>query len=155
VALIDDVGAGPVGLDTAGFIYLIEEHPRFLPLIEPVFAAIAAGRLSAATSAVTLLEVLVVPYRVGDLDLASRYEALLTRSRGLALVDLGRSQLRAAAQLRALHRGLRTPDALQIAAALAAGCSALVTGDRRLPAVAGLRVLRLADYGGRTHTRTR
>jgi hypothetical protein len=33
LALIEDVGAGPVGLDTAIFIYFIEEHERFLPVI--------------------------------------------------------------------------------------------------------------------------
>ncbi len=153
MGLIEDVGPGPVGLDTAAFIYWIEEHPDFLPVVEPVFGAIAAGRLAAVTSSLTLLEVLVVPYRAGDLALASRYEALLTRSRGLTLVDLGRSQLRAAAQLRALHHGLRTPDALQMAAALGAGCSALVTNDRRLPAATGLRILRLTAYrrGARSH----
>ena len=72
----------------------------------------------------TLLETLVIPYRTGDLALAERYEALLARSRGLRLVDLDRPLLRAAAQLRATA-GLKTPDALQIAAALArgAGCS--------------------------------
>jgi predicted nucleic acid-binding protein len=61
VGLIEDLGAGPVGLDTAVFIYFIEENPDFLRLVEPVFAAIDGGSLQAFTSAVTLLEVLVVP----------------------------------------------------------------------------------------------
>jgi hypothetical protein len=43
VGLIQDVRGGLVGLDTVAFIYLIEEHPRFLPVIEPLFAAIDAG----------------------------------------------------------------------------------------------------------------
>lgn len=54
--------------------------------------------------------------------------------------------MRAAAQLRALHPSVRTPDALQLAAALFAGCSAFVTNDRDLPAVPGLEVLKLRDY---------
>jgi len=32
-----DLGGGPVGADTAIFIYFIGEHPRFLPLVEPLF----------------------------------------------------------------------------------------------------------------------
>jgi predicted nucleic acid-binding protein len=146
VGLIEDVGTGPVGLDTAVFIYFLEENPSFLRLVEPIFAAIDGGDLHAFTSAVTLLEVLVVPYRSQNEPLAERYESLLTRSRGLRLVDLDLAQLRAAARLRAVS-SLRTPDALQLAAALTSGCTAFVTGDRRLPAhVGGMKVLRLVDY---------
>ena len=97
------------------------------------------------TSAITLLEVLVVPYRAGNRPLAERYEALLMRSRGVRVVDLSVDQLRAAAQLRATF-GVKTPDALQIVAALTGGCTTLVTNDRRIPSIPGMRVLRLADY---------
>ncbi|MGH8284298.1 MAG: type II toxin-antitoxin system VapC family toxin [Steroidobacteraceae bacterium] len=97
------------------------------------------------TSAHTLLEVLVVPYRVGNRSLADRYEALLTRSRGIRIIDLSRDQLRAAAQLRAAS-GVKTPDALQLVAAPTTGCTTFVTNDRRIPAISGTRVLQLADY---------
>jgi predicted nucleic acid-binding protein len=97
------------------------------------------------TSAVTLLEVLVVPYRAGNLALATRYEALLTRSRGVLVREIDHAQLRAAAQLRAVA-GVRTPDALQLAAALAEGCTAFVTNDRRLPSPSGLRILQVGNY---------
>jgi predicted nucleic acid-binding protein len=60
-------------------------------------------------------------------------------------VELGHSVLRAAAQLRARFQ-VRTPDALQLASALATGCSAFVTNDRRLPDLPGLRVIALDRY---------
>jgi predicted nucleic acid-binding protein len=146
VGLIQEIGDGPLALDTVVFIYFIEEHPRFIPAVDRVFAAIDEGRLPAIASSLTLLEVLVVPYRAGNIPLAERYEQVLTRSRGLRLVDIDRTQLRAAAQLRALHPGLRTPDAIQISAALSGGCSTLLTNDRELPAVLGLRILQLGDF---------
>jgi predicted nucleic acid-binding protein len=146
VGLIREIGKGPLALDTVVFIYYIEEHPRFLPVLDPVYAAVDGGRLPAIASSLTLLEVLVVPYRAGNIPLAERYEQVLTRSRGLRLVDIDRAQLRAAAQLRALHANLRTPDAIQVAAALSGGCTVLLTNDRELPAVPGLRVLRLEDF---------
>ena len=145
MGLMADVGRGPIGLDTAIFIYYLEEHPRYLPLIEPIFAAIDAGRLAAVTSAVTLLETLVVPYRRGEAPLVGLYEDLLTHSRGLLMVDLERPLLRATAQLRAVTR-VRTPDALQLTAALTHACTAFVTNDRNLPDLGGLRVLQLEDY---------
>ena len=142
---MDDVGDGPVGLDTVIFVYFIEEHPRFLPLLEPLFIAIDAGTLEGVTSDVTLLETLVGPYRAGDIPLAERYEAILTRSRGIRLVELRRSVIRAAAQLRAGLR-IKTPDALQLAAALVSNCAVFLTNGRDLPPVPGLRILQLHDY---------
>jgi predicted nucleic acid-binding protein len=139
MGLREDLGPGPTALDTAPFIYYIEENESFLPVVAPLFEDVAAGRREIVTSALTLLEVLVVPYRAGNLELAARYEAHLSHSRGVRLVDIGRPQLRMAAQLRALHPTVRTPDALQLASALSAGCTTFVTNDRDLPAVPGLR----------------
>jgi predicted nucleic acid-binding protein len=139
------LGQGPVAIDTAVFIYFIEEDPRFLPLLDPLFREADQGTRELVTSAVTLLEVLVVPYRAGNRLLADRYEALLTSSRGIRLVDVTRDQLRAAAQLRATS-GIKTPDALQIVAAIGAECQTFVTNDRRLPGVPGLQVRQLSAY---------
>ncbi len=147
MGLIEDLGHGPVGLDTAVFIYFIEEHPRFFPVVAPVFSAVAGARLPAVTSGVTLLETLVIPYRSGDTALATRYEALLTRSRGIRFVDLDRPLLRSAAHLRALF-SVRTPDALQLAAALRARCTKYLTNDRALPRIPGLEIRQVSDYAG-------
>lgn len=140
MGLISDVGTGAVALDTAIFIYLIEEHPQFLQEVLPLFREADEGKRKLVTSALTLLEVLVVPYRAGNRLLAERYEALLTRSRGIQVVDLSRDQLRAAAQLRAVT-GVKTPDALQLVAAISRGCTTFVTNDRRLPPIPGLQVV--------------
>ena len=142
--LIDELPAGPVAIDTAIVIYFAERSERYVEAVRPLFEAADRGDVGLVTSAVTLLEVLVVPYRVGDSALARRYEALLTRSRGLTLVDLDRPILRAAAHLRATH-GVRTPDALQLAAGLSRGCGAFLTNDRRLPSLPNLPILQLRD----------
>jgi predicted nucleic acid-binding protein len=149
VGLMADLDGRMVGIDTAIFIYFIEEHPQFLPLIDPLFEAADAGSRELVTSALTLLEVLVVPYRAGNRVLADRYEALLTRSRGIRVIDLDRNQLRAAAQLRATT-AVKTPDALQMVAALAAGAKTFLTNDRRLPVIPGLRVVQLESYAAKS-----
>lgn len=144
MGLIESLGEGPIALDTVIFIYWIEESPAYLSRIEPLFHAVDRGEVEIVTSAITLLEVLVVPYRTGKVALAERYEQLLTRAEHLRLVDIDRQQLRAAAQLRALH-GIRTPDAFQLAAGLATRSTTLITNDRRLPSVPGLDVVQLRD----------
>jgi predicted nucleic acid-binding protein len=142
VGLIDQLPPGPIGIDTAPFIYFVERHPRYVDAIRPLIRAADAGTRQLVTSAITLLEVLVVPYRAGDLALASEYETLLTRSRGLRVCDIDAQQLRAAAQLRAKY-GLRTPDSIQLAAAITSGCAAFVTNDRRIPDVDNLKIVLL------------
>ena len=145
MGLMADVGPGPLAIDTAIFIYFIEKNPRFLPLIDPLFRAADDGTRELVTSALTLLEVLVVPLRAGNRSVADRYEALLTHSRGIRLVDLTRDQLRAAAQLRATT-SVKTPDALQLAAAIGTGCRTMLTNDRRIPSIPGLRIRQLSAY---------
>jgi predicted nucleic acid-binding protein len=53
--------------------------------------------------------------------------------------------LRAAAQLRAATN-VKTPDALQVVAAISGGCTTFLTNERRRPPVPGLRILELASY---------
>lgn len=146
MALIDALGPGPVAVDTAPFIYLIERHHDYLPLVRPMFEAADADSLELVTSGLTLLEVLVVPLRDGRQGLAQRYEAILTRSRGVRMVELGLPVLKTAAMLRARH-GVATPDALQLAAGLLSGCRVFVTNDRRLPPdIPGLRIVQLSEH---------
>ncbi len=145
MGLLKDLGGGPVALDSSIFIYFIEEHSIYLPLVEPLFEAIDAGELEAVTSSLTLLEVLVIPFRSANAALIARYETLLTRSRGLRLIDLDRDFLRSVAQVRASTR-VKTPDAMQLTAAMAAGCPVFLTNDDRIPNVPGLRVLVLESY---------
>jgi predicted nucleic acid-binding protein len=140
-----DTGRGPVGVDTSTFIYFIEEHPQFLPVLPPFFREVDEGRKELVTSALTLLEVLVVPYRSGDHLLAKCYEALLTQSRGVRVAEISRDHLRAAAQLRAATE-VKTPGEFQLVAALAAGCATFLTNDRALPTMPSLRILQLTSY---------
>ncbi|UCG87618.1 MAG: PIN domain-containing protein [Gemmatimonadota bacterium] len=147
MGLMGVVSGRRVAVDTVAFIYLIEEHPKYWPLVRSLFEDADTGKREIVTSALTLLEVLVIPYRVGDLALAERYEAVLTQSRGVQLVDVDAHQLQAAAQLRAAFR-FRTPDALQVAAALSRRCTTLITNDRDLPAIPGLEIVQLDDLLG-------
>jgi predicted nucleic acid-binding protein len=145
MGLIRDLASGPVGLDTPIFIYLLEEHPAYLNVVRPVFVAIAGGTLTGVTSALTLLETLVLPYRCGNAPLAGRYHDFLTRSHGLRMDPITNVVLDAAAQLRASHC-IKTPDAIQLATALIARCPVYLTNDRDLHRIPGVRILQVKSY---------
>lgn len=145
MGLMDDLGSGPVGIDTAIFIYYIEEHPKYFAPVRTLFTAIDKHRCRGVTSALTLLETLVVPYRAGDMAVAERYELLFSRSRGIELIDLDRALLRAAARIRAVYR-LKTPDSIQLAAAFSKACTTFLTHDRPLSKVRGIKILQIGRY---------
>ena len=45
MGLTEALGAGPIAVDTALFIYFIEEHPRFLAPVGELFARADAGEI--------------------------------------------------------------------------------------------------------------
>lgn len=145
MGIIDTIGKGPICLDTCIFIYYIEEHPKYIDIVTQVFEAIDQGSIKAVTSGITLLETLVIPLRNKDENLAKHYQQILTESDGLTFLELNQDLLYKAAHLRAKF-GLKTPDALQIAAAQVEKCRTFITNDRRLPEIQGLKVLQISDF---------
>ena len=81
------------------------------------------------TSTITLLEILVHPYRQNDSDTVNRYYGYLTRSPLIQFVPVTSEIADRAAELRA-HYGLKTPDAIQLATASEAGAGLFLTRDR-------------------------
>jgi len=126
-----------VVVDTAPFIYLLDDHPDFAPQFQGLFEAQARGHLRIALSTITLAEVLVGPLRKGQDTLARRYERALA---GFELVPVTAEVAATAARLRATS-GLQLPDALQAATAIECSAVALVTHDRDFSRLQGLRVV--------------
>lgn len=56
-------------LDTAPIIYFVEENPAFLAIVNFIFDYIEAGTITGITSAITLAECLVIPYRNNNIEL--------------------------------------------------------------------------------------
>ena len=124
-----------LALDTAPLIYFIEEHPLYLPRVEPLFAALDRGEVRFVTSTVTLLEVLVQPIRFGDSILMRRYREVLLDAVGLDTIPVSPQIAQEAARLRAIHRpGIA--DAIQLATALLEGATVFLTNDARFPTLA-------------------
>lgn len=91
-----------------------------------------------------MMEVLVLPLRLGDRALAERYREILLRSRNLQTLPVSESVAETAARLRA-EMNLRTPDALQLATASVNGAAYFFTNDARMPALPGIAGLHVAS----------
>jgi predicted nucleic acid-binding protein len=143
---LDDAlrGVTQLGLDTAPLIYLVEDHPRYAPLVDEIAGCITDGQFVGVTSVVSLGEVLVQPFARFDVPLQRRYRELLLNSIGFRTLPISAALAERAAELRARY-GMRLLDALQIAVAIDERCDAFLTNDRRLARVTDLRVLVLDD----------
>jgi predicted nucleic acid-binding protein len=124
-------------VDTAPWIYLLEDHAEFAPRFLGLFEAAERGQVQLALSTVTLAEVLTGPFKAGQTALAKRYETALS---AYQVVPLSAEIASLAAQLRVQYRQ-KLPDAVQLASALQIGAAALATHDRDFSAVQGLPVL--------------
>lgn len=136
--------SGLVYLDTPIFVYTVEHHSTYSPLLAPLWQSVAAGDLEIAASELCLMETLIRPIRDGDHPLAARYEQMLGQP-SLRFLPINQAILREAANLRATVKALRTPDALHAATALSAGAAMFLTNDRDFRAVPNLPVTILKD----------
>lgn len=143
---VDDAlsGVTRLGIDTAPIIYFVERNPLFVDTVRAVFDRVDAGAVEGFTSVITLTEVLTVPMRDSDAATEALYRTRLLHSRNLTTLAVIPAIAERAAELRARYQ-LRTPDALQIATALHAGCEAFLTNDGGLRRVTELAVLIVED----------
>lgn len=129
--------SGPVYVEANTVIYAVEKIEPYKSLLEPLWPAARAGRVSLVTSELTWLETLTKPMRDGNAPLEALFRAFLT-AKEITLVPATLAIWEEAAKLRAL--GLKTPDALHAATGLAAGCSLFLTNDPVFSRVSGLPV---------------
>lgn len=130
-----------VFLDAGAIIYLLEGDAGVRGSVQVVLRSLRSGDDTAllAVSALSRLEYRVRPLKDRNERVLARYAAWFSDP-GLLVVELGAEVIDLATELRAGY-GLRTPDALQAACALATDRDArFVTGDRDFERVSGLRV---------------
>lgn len=112
--LIDRLHGKLICLDTSPLIYYIERHPKYINILRPLFSEISSKNLIGFTSTISLLEVMVLPLRKGDIALAEKYREIMLYSENFTVYEVSNDISELAARIRAGYE-IRTPDALQIA----------------------------------------
>ena len=137
--------AGVVYLDAGVVALHLTGDPRYLPLTRVVLGGLRDGEFEGRTSAVTVYQLLVEPYRLGQEQTADRVEMLMAALPGLDIVPVSPTIARQAAQVKAQIGGGLT-RAIQIATALAGDSEVYVTQRSPLRRIAGLGVAQLDAY---------
>jgi predicted nucleic acid-binding protein len=117
-----------IAIDTNVFIYALEANPRYAAFADHVFSWLEQAGHRGVTSTITMMELLVQPYRAGDEQRVDEFYGLLATypnldwiAPDLEIADMG-------ARIRVMY-GLRTPDALQAATAVRSHVTGFVTND--------------------------
>ncbi len=131
-------------VDTSPFIYFFENHPDYLPAMQTFFDQVYSCNAQVITSIITYIEITTHPVRQGNRPLARKYREYFSYSDNLTLLPLDMSIADEVVHLRATY-GLRTPDAIQLGTALAAGADYVLTNDRKWNQVEDLEIIQIGD----------
>lgn len=118
-------------LDANTIIAIIERNRPFTPSQRAFMSGIDAGRVVAMSSDIALAECLVGPLRNGDRDAVESILEFFDDRPTFPVMTMSRSVMIKAAEIRALTLA-KLPDALHIACAFIAGCTVVVSADKRL-----------------------
>jgi predicted nucleic acid-binding protein len=137
-------GVGHIYIETAPLIYYVEANPAYVDRMDAIISAIEKSSIDAVSSVMTLTEVLAQPLKLGNINLAQAYRAILLNSGGFRLLPITAQIAESAADFRARYN-MRTPDALHIASAIDAGCDAFLTNDKGIKRVSEIAVWTLDE----------
>ena len=127
-----------VYLDSCIVIYLIQAPEPIRAAVRRALQPPAGPAPQVCISALTRLECRVWPIREDDAELLALFDRFFA-SRDLRRARLTVAVFDLATDLRARY-GVKTPDALHLAAAITWDCDEFWTNDRRLTGVTGERI---------------
>lgn len=145
MGLIEDIKGNRICIDTAPFIYFIEKNSKYFRLIKSIFSEIENEKIDAVTSTITLLEVLVLPLKLGKIELSEQYRDILLYTDGLSTCEVSHDISELGAKLRAKYL-IRTPDSIQLATGIIHGAKYFITNDIALKKVKEIGITVLDDY---------
>ena len=134
-----DTLRGNIYFDANCFVYNIDRVAPYNALLREVLMRANQGNCTIITSELTLMEVLVKHFKLGDDLLEEAFRDALQHTNEVSLIPVTIPILERAARIRA-SISIKTPDAIHAATGLIAGCTAFITNDTDFRRVAGLPV---------------
>lgn len=122
-----------VYLDSNLFISALEQSGPVSDGARHLLSSIDNGAIRAASSELTLAEVLVGPFRRADRALSQTYSEIFSSADQFAVCPVTRPVLEEAARIRSIFQKTKLPDAIHLATARLNNCRFFVTGDRGIP----------------------
>jgi predicted nucleic acid-binding protein len=133
-----------VFVDTAPLIYLLERNSAYYDRLEKLFGKWYKAQTIVVTSAITVEEYCVFPYKHNRLELISKFDNFI-EDYGLRIYSIEAGIAKKASWIRSQYPGFKAMDALQLAVAEAYYCDCFLTNDKQLRQYAGLNCVVVDD----------
>ena len=131
-----------VCLDTNILAYFVEQNKEFYRAVQKELRSLKAAKEQACITFLTLAELLVRPIKEGDGGLIDFYHQI-ENNLPVKIIYPDEQSILTTAKLRAKY-GIKMPDAINIATALACKCNTFLTNDAALKKVSEIRIKPLA-----------
>ncbi len=139
------VNIDKVFIDTAPFIYLMEDSIDFSDDAQEIFEYCLDKDIIINTSTITYFEFCVKPYQLENIELISSFKELLSvLDINTQIIDISTSDL--AGKLRAKYGFLKAMDALQIASAINSNSKIFITNDMKLKKIDEIQVILVSEW---------
>lgn len=132
-----------VYIDANVFIYFLDGKEPFLSKVTPFFESIMDGDIIGFTGEAVIAEVMVHPYKYGNLAMIERFKAFFAQEDFLAILSHDSNAFDLASKLSGT-KGMKLVDSLHMATALQAGCSHMLTHDNGMKFVDGITIIQLS-----------
>lgn len=133
-----------VYIDANIFIYFLDGQEPFFSMVHPFLEAVIEGEIIAYTGDAVIAEVMVHPYKQGNLATIERFKAFFAQDNFLSTLSHDAKAFDLASQLSGT-KGMKLVDSLHMATALQAGCSYLITHDKGIKSVDGIEIIQLSE----------
>ena len=134
-----------VYFDTNIFIYLLEGNPSLESCLQELRLAIRDDGLKVSSCDLVFTEILPTLVKKQDRAAIESTTALLGEEGAFTLHPLSRETCIQAAFFRG-ETGMKTPDAIHVAAALQAGCDIFLTNDKGIRVPESMERMIISDY---------
>ncbi len=134
-----------VALDTNSLIYFFEATQPYAAFIAQVLSKAESRQAVAVVSTIVEMETLVRPLRNGNQAQLRKLRLFFASLPNLVLREVDRAVAQTAARVRA-ETGMKAPDALIAATAIAEGCDAIIGNDRSFARRSEVPYLVLDDF---------
>ena len=125
------LGYNRVFLDTVPSIYFLDEDVNFGNKVVNIFTEVLESGCEMVTSSITCMEYLTCPYKTSNTEKEEAFFDFITDC-DIQICPINLEIAKKAAKIRAVYKGFKAMDALQLASAYLAGCDLFLTNDKQL-----------------------
>lgn len=134
-----------VGVDSMGFIYFLEDNPRFGALSEIVFEFAEHNKITIISSVLVLIEVLTGYRKANDEILEQEFKQMMREFPNIEVHNIDYKLIDKVVDLRTKYN-IKTPDAIHLAAAIENQAEVFITNDKSLNKIKEIKIICFSDF---------